>query len=648
MKHAWGLVAFLFLAACPGRVAAEGEGDVGEGEGDVGEGEGDVGEGEGDVGEGEGDVGEGEGEGATFCPTARVDCFGVCVDVRRDEDNCGVCGLVCDVGDVCSNGRCTTPCANPHFDADEVIGNSPELLIGTHARFDADGDGAIDDVVGVNIVRTTPTFHTEPSGLVAQSGQFELDPAPGLENLLSDCTVRSESPRVVRFTPPAGLTCRTVPTDIDHDGDYDVVTIAGRVFTIEDGVWGERDPIPEPPGLVTAVEWGGQHVLVAVDGSHLLMHDGAEWLTIANVRFFGGSTLRAARTATGDDDVLLDQGSSQRPSILRCHRPVDGRSSCNVDITVSPGPSATANDRYLVGFDSAQDLIERRGASADVISQIPIAVDDDAAYFLDSDGDVSRRAFSSSRFALFAAAMLDGQRVPVSVEGETFFVDSVAHPLPAGSYVQLIVEPQRPVAWLVVAPFPSSVSSVRAVDLVTGELLLDAPAALTFNNAPAPAFFDVDGDGGLDLVAGGVVVDTASGDVLDDSAAIYGDVDGDGFVEDVTTACAGSDAVAAFDTDGDGVDDIITFIGFCRGGDGPLFEEPMGEQPFRFFPAGVDVDGDGGLEVERRIDGRTRLVSPSVELDVGEFLSGPLSRGADFITWTGEGRTTENRPLLCD
>ncbi|MFH1434525.1 MAG: hypothetical protein ABIJ56_02295 [Pseudomonadota bacterium] len=45
------------------------------------------------------------------CPEGETLCGGECVDTMSDPDNCGVCGLPCAEGQVCSGGLCSSECA---------------------------------------------------------------------------------------------------------------------------------------------------------------------------------------------------------------------------------------------------------------------------------------------------------------------------------------------------------------------------------------------------------------------------------------------------------------------------------------------------------------------------------------------------------
>lgn len=40
------------------------------------------------------------------CPTGQVNCYGSCVDLSEDFNNCGACGNYCAQGQTCSNGQC--------------------------------------------------------------------------------------------------------------------------------------------------------------------------------------------------------------------------------------------------------------------------------------------------------------------------------------------------------------------------------------------------------------------------------------------------------------------------------------------------------------------------------------------------------------
>ena len=45
------------------------------------------------------------------CPSDRLKCDNVCVDVRTDSRNCGYCGNACPAGQFCLNGNCMKSCS---------------------------------------------------------------------------------------------------------------------------------------------------------------------------------------------------------------------------------------------------------------------------------------------------------------------------------------------------------------------------------------------------------------------------------------------------------------------------------------------------------------------------------------------------------
>ncbi len=47
---------------------------------------------------------------ASTCPSGSALCGGICTDVAYDPNNCGGCGMVCSVGELCSAGACGTAC----------------------------------------------------------------------------------------------------------------------------------------------------------------------------------------------------------------------------------------------------------------------------------------------------------------------------------------------------------------------------------------------------------------------------------------------------------------------------------------------------------------------------------------------------------
>lgn len=47
---------------------------------------------------------------AATCAAPKANCEGACVDLQRDQNNCGACSKVCDTGQACVAGQCTTTC----------------------------------------------------------------------------------------------------------------------------------------------------------------------------------------------------------------------------------------------------------------------------------------------------------------------------------------------------------------------------------------------------------------------------------------------------------------------------------------------------------------------------------------------------------
>jgi hypothetical protein len=41
-----------------------------------------------------------------ICPVGETDCFGQCVNVNNDPDNCGGCDMICGPEEFCHTGEC--------------------------------------------------------------------------------------------------------------------------------------------------------------------------------------------------------------------------------------------------------------------------------------------------------------------------------------------------------------------------------------------------------------------------------------------------------------------------------------------------------------------------------------------------------------
>jgi len=68
----------------------------------------------------DGTMHEGGGSDANSCPTGSTRCAGVCTTTATDGKNCGQCGHVCGMSQVCNDGTCAYSCAAP-----ETLCNAP-------------------------------------------------------------------------------------------------------------------------------------------------------------------------------------------------------------------------------------------------------------------------------------------------------------------------------------------------------------------------------------------------------------------------------------------------------------------------------------------------------------------------------------------
>src|SRR5262245_8977362 len=74
-----------------------------------------------------------EGVCVPDCPAGQKSCDGACIDVSSDPHNCGGCGIGCEINEICQNGTCTTcrpptgtacgnVCVNIHTDSQNCGG----------------------------------------------------------------------------------------------------------------------------------------------------------------------------------------------------------------------------------------------------------------------------------------------------------------------------------------------------------------------------------------------------------------------------------------------------------------------------------------------------------------------------------------------
>lgn len=54
--------------------------------------------------------GNGVGGDGALCPTAQIECSGLCVSPASDRNNCGECGNTCGAGELCVNSECELSC----------------------------------------------------------------------------------------------------------------------------------------------------------------------------------------------------------------------------------------------------------------------------------------------------------------------------------------------------------------------------------------------------------------------------------------------------------------------------------------------------------------------------------------------------------
>ncbi len=59
------------------------------------------------------------------CAAGEVNCHGQCVDLNTNVNNCGACGVTCDLGETCVSGACTS--TSPDLEQSETIDSNTVL-----------------------------------------------------------------------------------------------------------------------------------------------------------------------------------------------------------------------------------------------------------------------------------------------------------------------------------------------------------------------------------------------------------------------------------------------------------------------------------------------------------------------------------------
>ena len=54
------------------------------------------------------------------CPNGQASCGGKCVDLQKDDNNCGACGKTCERYEACGQGSCKLVCPDKQLTCGDV------------------------------------------------------------------------------------------------------------------------------------------------------------------------------------------------------------------------------------------------------------------------------------------------------------------------------------------------------------------------------------------------------------------------------------------------------------------------------------------------------------------------------------------------
>ena len=468
---------------------------------------------------------------------------------------------------------------NPRLDlGGEFVGTFPELVGCRAARFDIDGDGSIDDVCGGFRVDTEPEFGVVDFGFRNPTqDDVDVHPAPGLEHR-EGCQILGQETVALDLGPAPCDTAGRGFTDIDDDGDFDVVMKDGRVFLQSDEGLLPGEPLPPVPGAVTRFRFGD-------DGRELVAFDEQRRVL---VRFHNGAWVEAGAFGSAiipEALFELDDGAHQTlviwhlfitPNVtlcswtgttFACHvaastasvvatPPRDGRFSSTASVTRVAADGHELSDGLAYQLDFSRLLEEALfGPQENSV----VALSNESVWFVDkANADVFKRSLQPQSVIPATVRVHRGDAiVDVRVDNGALVVGDEALPLPSTPRL-VVAHPTAPVLWLILMRWPThNTELVMALNVETSEVITEAELAYLGGGGVAQLQF-VSNNDGLELRCGGsvpVAFDATTGAPLADGAQLLPTLDeGHGVV----------------DLDGDGVADGMLNVGSVGRGGGVI------------------------------------------------------------------------------